>query len=80
MATYRIEIKRTDAPTMTPSMRIAMTDLRLEQLVVFYPGTMAYELGPQTTVVPINAIISGNMKTLFPKRATSRASRKTAAK
>jgi len=75
-----IEIKRADAPTMTPSMRIAMNDLRLEQLIVFYPGTMAYELGPQVRVVPISAIISGNMKTLFPKRASSRASRKASAK
>jgi predicted AAA+ superfamily ATPase len=71
-----IEIKRTDAPTMTPSMRIAMTDLRLEQLIVFYPGTVAYELAPQVKVVPINALVSGSMKTLFPKRASSYASRK----
>ena len=75
-----IEIKRADAPTMTPSMRVAMNDLRLEQLIVFYPGTMEYELGPQVRVVPIGAIISGNMKTLFPKRASSRASRKASAK
>jgi predicted AAA+ superfamily ATPase len=75
-----IEIKRADAPTMTPSMRIAMNDLGLEQLIVFYPGTMAYELGPHVKVVPISAIASGNMKTLFPKRASSRASRRATAK
>jgi len=33
-----VEIKRTDAPRLTPSMRIAMTDLKLERLLVIYPG------------------------------------------
>lgn len=68
-----VEIKRTDAPAMTPSMRIALDDLRLEQLVVFYPGTRTYELGPKTRAIPIDALVSGNMKTVFPKRASSRA-------
>jgi hypothetical protein len=33
-----IEIKRPDAPQLTPSMRIAMEDRRLDSLVVLYPG------------------------------------------
>lgn len=75
-----IEIKRTDAPTVTPSMRIALNDLRLEQLIVLYPGTLAYELGPQVRVVPIGSIVSGNMKSLFPKRASSRIRRRASGK
>lgn len=69
-----VEIKRTDAPAMTPSMRIALHDLRLEQLVVFYPGTMTYELGPKARAVPIDALVSGSMKTVFPKRFITRPS------
>ena len=72
-----IEIKRSDAPVVTPSMRIALNDLRLEQMIVLYPGTLAYELGPQVRVVPIGSVASGSMETLFPKRASSRARRST---
>ncbi|MEP7246212.1 MAG: ATP-binding protein [Gammaproteobacteria bacterium] len=70
-----IEIKRSDAPVITPSMRIALNDLRLEQMIVLYPGTLAYELGPQVRVVPISSVAAGSMETLFPKRASTRARR-----
>jgi predicted AAA+ superfamily ATPase len=70
-----IEIKRSDAPVLTPSMRIALNDLRLEQMIVLYPGPLAYELGPQVRVVPIASVASGSMQTLFPKRTASRARR-----
>jgi hypothetical protein len=33
-----VECKRLDAPTLTPSMRIAIEDLKLDRLVVVYPG------------------------------------------
>jgi hypothetical protein len=32
-----VECKRAGAPTLTPSMRIALTDLKLDQLIVVYP-------------------------------------------
>jgi len=47
-----IEIKRMDAPTLTPSMRIALSDLDLERLIVIYPGSRAYDLGPKVRVLP----------------------------
>jgi len=43
-----------DAPTLTPSMRIALADLQLEQLTVVYPGKQSYELGSEVTVLPID--------------------------
>ena len=33
-----VECKRMDAPVLTPSMRIALTDLKLDELHVVYPG------------------------------------------
>ena len=33
-----VEVKRSDAPSLTPSMRIALEDLRLNKLWVIYPG------------------------------------------
>ena len=50
---FGVEIKRMDAPTLTPSMRVALSDLKLEQLVVLYPGSRAYDLAPKVRVVPI---------------------------
>ncbi|NJN39920.1 MAG: ATP-binding protein [Gammaproteobacteria bacterium] len=46
------EFKRADAPTLTPSMRIAMEDLRLDRLIVIYPGNKAYPLAANVEVLP----------------------------
>ena len=66
-----VEVKRMDAPRFTPSMRIALDDLRLEQIVVLYPGTQEYTLAPRVRAVPLAAI--SNARNLFPKpRATTK--------
>ena len=48
-----IECKRMDAPKLTPSMRTALTDLKLHELKVVYPGTIRYALGKSVEVVPL---------------------------
>jgi uncharacterized protein len=48
-----IECKRMDAPRLTPSMRAALTDLRLEELLVAYPGTKPYAIADKVRVVPL---------------------------
>jgi hypothetical protein len=55
---YGVEVKYSDAPGMTKSMRIAQEDLRLKRLFVVYPGTESYDLDERTTVVPIDQIRS----------------------
>ncbi len=55
---YGVEVKRQDAPRLTPSMRIALTDLGLERLTVLYPGTRRHDLNRQVTVVPLAELIS----------------------
>jgi predicted AAA+ superfamily ATPase len=47
-----IEVKRADAPRMTPSMRTALTELRLDRLTVYYPGQVRYALSDEVDVVP----------------------------
>ena len=47
-----VEIKRADAPHLTKSMEIARSDLRLDRLIVVYPGDRAYDLPGRTEVVP----------------------------
>jgi len=50
-----VEIKRADAPRLTPSMRIALTDLKLDRLLVIYPGNKPYPLAPKVDVVPASS-------------------------
>lgn len=52
-----VEIKRADAPRLTPSMRHAMTDLELDRLWVVYPGKHAYSLGERIHVLPLGRAI-----------------------
>ncbi|MCK5138388.1 MAG: ATP-binding protein [Thermodesulfovibrionia bacterium] len=61
---YGVEIKRADAPMMTPSMRIALEDLKLERIAVIYPGKRRYSIHKQVDVVPLDEILSG-MKGIF---------------
>ncbi len=61
---YGVEVKRADAPTMTPSIRIALEDLKLERITVIYPGKKRYSLHEKVKVVPFDEIIGG-MKDIF---------------
>lgn len=62
-----VEVKRMDAPRLTPSMRIALEDLNLEQLVVLYPGPQAYALAERVRVVPLTTLAERDARHLFPR-------------
>ena len=47
-----------DAPTLTPSMRIALTDLKLDRLLVAYPGERRYSLTDRVEVVPLSELVA----------------------
>ncbi len=55
---FGFEIKRADAPALTPSMRIAMEDLGLHRLSVVYPGELRYRLAKRVVVVPFDQLAS----------------------
>ena len=61
---YGVEIKRQDAPRMTPSIKHALEDLKLEGIAVIYPGQRRYSIHKQVDVVPFDEI-QGGMKGLF---------------
>ena len=65
-----VECKRKDAPTLTPSMRIALDDLKLDRLVVVYPGDLRYTLADRVDVIPITELADpgGDSARLFRKR------------
>ena len=52
-----VEIKRSDAPGLTTSMRVALNDLKLDRLYVVYPGNKRYSLTSQVEVVPLVALL-----------------------
>jgi hypothetical protein len=56
---FGIECKRSDAPRLTPSIRIALADLRLEKVAVIYPGAKRYRLGDRVEAVPLEALGQG---------------------
>ncbi len=53
-----VECKRADAPTLTPSMRIALADLKLDELRIVYPGEKRYALTKQVEVVPLAQLVN----------------------
>jgi len=71
-----VEVKRADAPTLTPSMRIALTDLRLDHLTVLYPGTRPYALADRVSVVPLAMLAEGRTGALIPTGGRRRMPRK----
>ena len=52
-----IEIKYTDSPDATRSMRIAMDNLKLDHLFVVHPGSERYDLAPQIEVIPLGELL-----------------------
>lgn len=61
-----VECKRTDAPGLTPSMRIALEDLKLDRIAVVYPGEKRFALAPKVEAVPLSAVATGS---LFEERS-----------
>jgi len=51
-----VECKHSDAPRLTPSMRAALADLRLDRLLVFYPGDRPYPLAERVHVLPLSRL------------------------
>ena len=53
---YGFEIKFTEAPRTTRSMRVALSDLGLERLFVVYPGDESYPLDSRIQALPVGEI------------------------
>ena len=59
-----VECKRMDAPKLTPSMRVALVDLKLDQVLVVYPGDQRYSLGERVEAVPLAQLVGTAKGTL----------------
>jgi hypothetical protein len=56
---YGVECKRTDTPRLTPSIRIALDNLKLRNVFVIYPGIQRFPLASQVEAVPLQALSKG---------------------
>ena len=54
---YGVEIKFSEAPKVTKSMRIALEDLSLNHLWIIYPGLQAYPVNEKITVLPLCDVV-----------------------
>ena len=72
---FGVEVKRTDAPTITPSIRIAQETLGLTRVSVVTPGDRSYDLSKHVRVIAITASARATYADCFSRgRCTSRAS------
>ena len=53
-----LEVKRTDRPRVTPSMRHALTDLDLDRLVVVHAGEQAFRLAERIDALPARVLLT----------------------
>ncbi len=53
-----IEIKRSGAPRLSPSMRSALTDLRLHRLIVVHAGEEAFKLHRKVDAIPVSRLLT----------------------
>jgi len=54
---YGLEVKHTLSPSVTPSMRNGMKDLRLTKLFLIYPGKESYPLGKKITACSLESFV-----------------------
>lgn len=56
-----VEFKRSDAPKLTPSMRIAQHDLKLDHLHVVYSGTHQIPIAVGINATPLSMFVAGKV-------------------
>lgn len=54
-----VEVKRTDQPRLTPSIRHALADLELDRVILVHAGQHAFPLAPRVDAMPAHRILSG---------------------
>lgn len=53
---FGMEVKFTEAPALTPSMRMAVSEMNLDQLWIVYPGNDAYPVTDKISALPLQKL------------------------
>lgn len=56
-----VEVKRTDQPRITPSMRHALTDLDLDQILVIHAGESRFKMADQIEAISATEILTNGV-------------------
>ena len=59
---YGFEFKRSDAPVVTRSMKIAIDDLKLEHLFAVYPGDAEFVMSERISALGLGALTDATAK------------------
>ena len=54
---WGFEVKRTSAPTITPSMRTALSDLKLQRLFVVHAGDHSFDMTKKIRAVALSHLL-----------------------
>jgi predicted AAA+ superfamily ATPase len=65
---FGVECKWVDAPKLTSSMRIALSDLDLKKIFVIYPGEGRYTLADKVEAIPFGEILAKDSLRAFGKK------------
>jgi len=61
---YGVEVKFSEAPQVTPSMKNALETLKLSHLWIVYPGEHSYPITEDMTALPLNALRTADLPKL----------------
>jgi len=54
---WGFEVKRTSSPTITPSMRSALSDLKLQRLFVVHAGEHSFDIAKKIRAVALSHLL-----------------------
>jgi predicted AAA+ superfamily ATPase len=55
-----IEVKRTDQPRLTPSIRNALDDLQLDRVIIVHAGKHTFPLADRVNAIPARDVLTGS--------------------
>lgn len=58
------EVKRTDQPPMTPSVRVALENLALDHVYVVHAGVQVFPIADRVTAIPAGPLLTGELAIL----------------
>lgn len=63
-----IEVKRTDRPRLTPSIRSALADLQLDRVIMVHAGSRRYAIAPTVEAIPAGEVLTDGLATAVANR------------
>jgi hypothetical protein len=58
-----VEVKRTDRPGLTPSIRHALNDLALDRIVVVHASAQRFPRAPRVDAIPAHEALADGLRT-----------------